>query len=118
MKGHEADSKVDFPIKSSKKKKDKLSGLPEHLKRKKHQLDWTSIKILAKKNNYWKHRSNEVYFITKHKDKAPLLNKKRNSRRLDYLENDFTVLWKILTQKNNFLKIWQDLKLVSCKRAI
>ena len=51
--------------------------------------------ILAKENNYWKHRSKEAYFITilvrengwnkqtnkqtnitKHKDKAPLLNKK------------------------------------------
>ena len=76
MKEHETDSKVDFRKKSGKKKKDKLSGLSEHLKKKKHQLDWSSIKILAKENNYWKRRSKEAYFITKHKDKAPLLNKK------------------------------------------
>ena len=55
MKEHETDSKVDFRKKSGKKKKDKLSGLSEHLKKKKHQLDWSSIKILAKENNYWKH---------------------------------------------------------------
>ena len=39
MKEHETDSKVDFRKKSGKKKKDKLSGLSEHLKKKKHQLD-------------------------------------------------------------------------------
>ena len=54
IKEHEADSKLDFRKKSGKKKKDKLSGLSEHLKKKKHQLDWNSIKILAKENNYWK----------------------------------------------------------------
>ena len=59
-----------------KEKRDKLPGFWEHLKRKKHQLDWSSIKILAKENNQWKRRSKEAYFITKHKDKAPLLNKK------------------------------------------
>ena len=49
MKEHETDSKVDFRKKSGKKKKDKLSGLSEHFK-----LDWSSIKILAKENDYWK----------------------------------------------------------------
>ena len=88
MKGHRTDSKLDFRKKSGKKKKDKLSGLSEHLKKKKHQLDWSSIKILAKENNYWKSRSKEAYFITKQKDKAPLLNKKMN---FNYLENDFIV---------------------------
>ena len=39
MKEHETDSKVDFRTKSGKKKKDRLSGLSEHLKKKKHQLD-------------------------------------------------------------------------------
>ena len=39
MKEHEADSKVDFRKKSGKKRKDKLSGLSEHLKNKKHKLD-------------------------------------------------------------------------------
>ena len=76
IKEHEADSKLDFRKKSGKKKKDKLSGLSEHLKKRGHQLDWNSIKILAKENNYWKRRSKEAYFITKHKDKAPLSNKK------------------------------------------
>ena len=80
MKEHETGSKVDFWKKSGKKKKDKLSGLLEHLKKKKHQLDWSSIKILAKENNYWKRRSKEVYLITKHKNKAPLLNKKNKSQ--------------------------------------
>ena len=32
--------------------------------------------ILAKENNFWKRRPKEEYSITKHKDKAPLLNKK------------------------------------------
>ena len=77
MKEHEADSKVDFCRKSGKNKKDNLSRLSEHLKKKKHQLDWSSIKILVKENNYWNCRSKEAYFITKHKDKAPLLNKKK-----------------------------------------
>ena len=45
-----------FSEKSGKKKKDKLSGLSEHFKSKKHQLDWSSIKILAKEINYWKRR--------------------------------------------------------------
>ena len=76
MKEHETDSKVDFRKKSGKKKKDKLSGLSEHLKKKKHQLDWSSIKILAKEKNYWKRRLKAACFITKYKDKAPLLNKK------------------------------------------
>ena len=58
------------------KEKDKLSGLSEHLKKKKHQLDWSSIKILSKENNYWKRNSKEAYLITKQKDKAPFLNKK------------------------------------------
>jgi len=53
MKEHETDSKVDFRKNRAKRKK-----------------------ILAKENNYWKRRSKEAYFITKHKDKAPLLNKK------------------------------------------
>ena len=39
MKEHEADSKVVFRKKSGKKKKDEFSGLLEHLKKKKHQLD-------------------------------------------------------------------------------
>ena len=60
----ETDSKVDFRKKSGKKKKDKSSGLSEHFKKKRHQLDWNSIKILAKENNYWKRRSKEAYFIT------------------------------------------------------
>ena len=34
MKEHETDSKIDFRKKSVKKKKDKLSGLSEHLKKK------------------------------------------------------------------------------------
>ena len=72
MKEHKTGSKVDFRKKSDKKR----SGLAEHLKKKKHQLDWSSIKILAKENNYWKRRSKEAYFITKHNDKAPLLSKK------------------------------------------
>ena len=41
MKEHKTDSKVDFRKKSGKKKKDKLSGLSEHLKKKKHRLDWS-----------------------------------------------------------------------------
>ena len=49
MKEHEMDSKVDFRKKSVKKKKGKLSGFSEHVKKKKHQLDWSSIKILEKK---------------------------------------------------------------------
>ena len=61
------------------------------------QLDWSSIKILAKENNYWKRRSKEAYYITKHKDKAPPL-KKRMPNDFKYLENDFIVLWKFLTQ--------------------
>ena len=56
MKEHKTDFKVDFLKKLGKKKKDELSGLPEQLKRKKHQLDQSSIKILAKENNYWKRR--------------------------------------------------------------
>ena len=59
-----------------KKKEEKISGLLEHLKKKKNQLDWNLIKFLAKESNYLKCRSTEAYFITKHKDKAPLLNKK------------------------------------------
>ena len=39
MKEHKTDSKVYFRKTSGKKKKDKLSGLSEHLKKKKHQLD-------------------------------------------------------------------------------
>ena len=65
-----------FPKILGKKKKDKLSGLSEHLKKKIHQLDWSSVKILAKENKYWKRRSKEVYLITKHKHKEPLLDKK------------------------------------------
>ena len=49
MKEHETDSKVDFRKKSGKKR-DKLSGLSEPLKKKKHQLDWSSIKILEKES--------------------------------------------------------------------
>ena len=74
MKENEADSKVDFR-KIGQKEKYKLSGLSEHLKKKKHELDWSSIKILAKENSYLKRRSKVANFITKHKDKAPLLNK-------------------------------------------
>ena len=51
MKEHETDSKVDFRKKSGKKKKNELSGLSGHLKKKKHQLDWSSIKILAKEKS-------------------------------------------------------------------
>ena len=76
VKEHEADSKLDFRKKSGKKKKDKLSGLSYHLKKKKHQIDWNSIKILAKENNYWKRISKEAYFITKHSDKSLLMNQK------------------------------------------
>ena len=36
MKEDETDSKVDFLKKSGKKKKNELSGLSEHLKKKKH----------------------------------------------------------------------------------
>ena len=79
MKEHETNSKVDFRKKSGKKKRDRLSGVSEHLKQKKHQLDWSSIKILAKETNYWKRRSKEEYLITKHKDKAPLLNNETNA---------------------------------------
>ena len=78
MKELEANSKVDFRKKLDKKKKNKSSGLSKHSKKKKHQLDWSSIKILAKENNYWKRRSKEAYFIPKHKDKGPLLNKKND----------------------------------------
>ena len=67
LKEDETDSKVDFRKKSGKKKKYKLSSLSEHLKTKKHQLDQSSIKILAKENNYWKRRSKEAHFITKHR---------------------------------------------------
>ena len=49
MKEHEMDSKVDFRKKSGKRKKDKLSGLSEHLKKIKHPLDWSSIKTWQKK---------------------------------------------------------------------
>ena len=89
MKEHEADSKVDFRKKSGKKKKEKLSGLSEPLKMKKHQLDWSSMKILVKENNYWKRRSKEAYFITKHKDKAPLLNKKNEC-------TPISIIWKTI----------------------
>ena len=50
MKEHEADSKLEFRKKSGKKKKYRLSGLLEHFNKKKHQLDWSSIQILAKGN--------------------------------------------------------------------
>ena len=40
--------KLKFWRKSIKRRKDKLCGLSEHLKQKKHQIDWSSIKILAK----------------------------------------------------------------------
>ena len=43
--------KVDLQKKLGKKKKDKLSGLSELLKKKKHQVDWSSIKILETKIN-------------------------------------------------------------------
>ena len=45
------DSKLHFLIESGKEKEDKLSNLPEHLKKEKHQLDWNSIKVLSKENN-------------------------------------------------------------------
>ena len=62
MKEHEADSKVDFRKKSGKK--DNLSGLSEHLKKKNiNQIGVQLIKIFAKENNYWKRRSKEAYFI-------------------------------------------------------
>ena len=53
--------KSDFQKKSNKKKKDKLSVFLEHLKKEKHQLHWSSIKILAREN-----KSKEAYFIAKH----------------------------------------------------
>ena len=53
-------SKKIFGKNRGKRKKDKLCGLSEHLKKKKHQLDWSLIKILAKENNYWKRRSKEA----------------------------------------------------------
>ena len=62
VKEHEADSKLDFRKKSGKKKKD--------------QIDWNLITILAKENNYWKRISKEAYFITKHSDKSLLMNQK------------------------------------------
>ena len=49
MKEHEADSKVVFRKKSGKKRKDKLSGLSEHLKNKKHKLDQSSLRFWQKK---------------------------------------------------------------------
>ena len=39
MKEHDADSKLDFWKKWVKKENDKSSGLSEHLKKKKHQVD-------------------------------------------------------------------------------
>ena len=69
MKEHETNSKSDFWKESGKK--DKLSGLLKHLKKKKHQLDCNSIK-----DNYWKRRSKKVYLITKHKDKCTTFNNK------------------------------------------
>ena len=81
-----------------KKKKDKLSGLSEHLKKKKHQLDWSSIKILAKENNYWKRRSKEAYFITKHKD-----IRKINARPFQISGKRFYSSMK-MSGKNSFLK--------------
>ena len=75
IKEHEADSKLDFWKKSGKKEKtEKLSRLSYHLKKRKDQIDWNSIKILAKKNNYWKRRSQEAYFITEHNEKSLLMN--------------------------------------------
>ena len=71
----------------------------------KHQLDWSSIKILAKENNYWKHKSKEAYFITKHKDKAPLLKKKTNARQFQVFEIRFYTFMKISNSgKRGFLK--------------
>ena len=49
MTEQEADSKLDFWKKSDKKRKQKLSGLSEHLEKKKLQLDWSSIKIFGKR---------------------------------------------------------------------
>ena len=110
MKEDETDSKVNFRKKSGKKKKDKLSGLSEHLKKKKHQLDWSSIKIFAK--DHWNRRSKEPYFIIKHKDKAPLLNKrKRMPDNFKYLENDSIVLWKFLTQGKEVSKTFGRIKI-------
>ena len=62
---------------------------------KRYQSDWSSIKILAKDNTYCKRRSKGEYFITKHKDKATLLNKKNEFK---YMENGCIVLRKFLTQ--------------------
>ena len=76
MKEDNADSKLDFQKKSGKKEKDKSSGLADHLKKKQHQSDWSSIKILSKEKIFQKGRWKEGKFITKHKDTAPLLNKK------------------------------------------
>ena len=66
--------KIEFSEKVGQN--DKLSGVSEHLKKKNHQVDWSSIKTLAKENNYQKCSSKRAYFIIKHKDKAPLLNRK------------------------------------------
>ena len=49
MKKHEKGSKADFRKKSDRKRKDKLSGLSEHLKKKKHRLDWSWIRFWQKK---------------------------------------------------------------------
>ena len=46
---HEMDSKVDFRKKSGKKKKEKLSGLSEHLKKKKVNQIGVQLRFWQKK---------------------------------------------------------------------
>ena len=65
-----------FSEKIGQKEKDKLSGLSKHLKKKNINQIGARLRFWTKENDYWKRRSKEAYFITKHKDKAPLLNKK------------------------------------------
>ena len=77
------------------------------MKKKKHQLDWSSIKILAKENNHWKRRSKEAYFITKHKDKVPLLNKKNVGFSLESL--CVGIIGKFIEESNNVNLIVADI---------
>ena len=62
MKQHEEDSKLDFLKKSGKKRKIWFSPT-KYWNKKRHQLDWSLIKTLAKENNYRKRKLKEVYFI-------------------------------------------------------
>ena len=72
----------------------------------KHHLDFSSIKILVKENDYWKRRSNAAYFITKQKDKAHFLNKINKCPMISSIWETILSFMEILNlQEKKFLKI-------------